>query len=730
MEQNIRDMLEGLGDLDTSHYDLDQIMAEFGKQTAYEQPAEDLTEPEPLPEPEPKPIAEPEPEHMSDTAPLPEPPAPVPLPETGQLPIPGMEPLPEAPKKRKKKKAEPIPEPDPDPEPESEDEAEDESDPLLSMEDIVAGTVGAVLEEQAEARQEETRQLKRKQRKNENSYRTKTKLRIASDEEDDDLQAAEPSMAEATIRMKRLRKRTFRLAIATSILSLLYWTLEMLPRYDLRIPYCSDIPMVPPLVCLGLQVVIMICAWPVFARAGQELKEGRLGWGVALSLGSLSTLLDTVTVIFSLLPQRCDGQSFGSVSVVALTLALWGLCFEAIAYRDTFRLAALGQPAYVVDTGPNGAVKGTGSSGSFYNRAVSEDTASAWHRLLIPVFLTAAVVFALLSSWGQGNSHNFLWCFSAILTSGTAFSLPLVYSLPFARLASRLGKSGGAVAGSYGAQQLSRCREIILGDSDLFPPGSVRMLGKKVIAEDRKKVASYAGSLAEELGACYAPLMRAFMQEEGAKTQPLVHFHIHDDGGASASIKGETVILGSAFTLRKQAVRLPRALEQKEGLYLAIDGQLSAIFALEYTSREGVEWALHAMKRNNITPLLALRDGALSPKFLKQKFGSDGGAILLDAAARSSLAQPGRSMEPRPNGLLYREGLAPFFEVVAGGKRLARVMRQSNFISLLGCTCGTLLAYYLVFSGSVSLLTPSLLMIFLLLWLIPVLLLGWSVDRI
>ena len=81
-----------------------------------------------------------------------------------------------------------------------------------------------------------------------------------------------------------------------------------------------------------------------------------------------------------------------------------------------------------------------------------------------------------------------------------------------------------------------------------------------------------------------------------------------------------------------------------------------------------MEWALDAMRRNGITPLLALRDGALNPKFLKQKFGSDGGAILLDAAAKSNLARAPYDSDPKPNGLLYREGLAPFFEVVAGGK--------------------------------------------------------------
>ena len=88
-----------------------------------------------------------------------------------------------------------------------------------------------------------------------------------------------------------------------------------------------------------------------------------------------------------------------------------------------------------------------------------------------------------------------------ILTAGTALSLPVVYGLPFFRLAERLGRSGGAVAGAYGASQLDRCREMVLTDSDLFPPGCVRLKKTTIYEDDRQKVAVFAGSLAEELNA-------------------------------------------------------------------------------------------------------------------------------------------------------------------------------------------------------------------------------------
>ena len=679
--QNTGDLLEGLGELpevDPSLYDIDQILAEFGGGAAAEEavPAAEAAPPTEAAEPSAEEAA---------------PPAPPEIPA----------------------------------EPEPPEEGEEE--PLLSMEDIVTGTVSAVLEEQEERRQELTRRLKRQQRRSDSVYRTRTKAR-PEPREAAPFQEEEPDLGETGRRMKVRRHRLHRLAAAASLLTLVHWALYLAQAYGLAIPYYAELPALRLGLSALLQGAVLACGWPLFVRAARGLGQLRADWALPAVLSALAALADTLTA--PLLAERCAGQSLGGAAMAAVAVALWGASYEAAALWETFRIAALGQPGYVVDTGPDGAVKAAGSIRSFYHRTVSESCAARWQGLLLPVTLTGALVFAVLCSVGQGRPQDFLWSLSAILCAGAALGLPLAYGLPFFRLARRLGKSGGAVAGSYGAEQLSRCREMLLGDGDLFPPGSVRLLGKKILCDDRRKAAACAGSLAEELGACYAPLLRTFMQEEGARPQPLVHFHIHEDGGASASIHGETAILGSAATLRKQGVRLPRAMEQKEGLYLAIDGELAAVFSLAYEAKEGVEWALHAMRRNGITPLLALRDSALSPKFLKQKFGSDGGAILLDAAARSSLAQPGRTMVPRPNGILYREGLAPFFEVVAGGKRLAQTERLCTLISLLGAVVGTLLGYYLAFSGAVTLLTPVLLLVFLLLWLAPVLLLGWSVDRI
>ena len=74
----------------------------------------------------------------------------------------------------------------------------------------------------------------------------------------------------------------------------------------------------------------------------------------------------------------------------------------------------------------------------------------------------------------------------------------------------------------------------------------------------------------------WTPLLRTFMMNEAGRKERLEQFHVHEEGGVSATIRGETAILGTAQLLRKMSVRLPRSLERKDAIYLSLDGQLSS----------------------------------------------------------------------------------------------------------------------------------------------------------
>ena len=605
------------------------------------------------------------------------------------------------------------------------EESPAEEDALPAMEAVVASTVESVLAE----RKDQARRYQKQRRKNQHQQEKIHRSNAERAADTVDFSQPEPSLAEATVRQKRRFRRLRKTAMVVSFLTLAAWVPAVLAAFGIEIPYYSQDLRISAAVGAALQLAACAVGWGVFSLAASHLAKGKVTCHLAVVLCNMVTLLDTATAPF--LSGRLAAASLGGISMAALSLDLWGECWHAGALKEGFRLVALGRPAYVADLTENGAAKRSGSAEGFYSRTVREDEALGWQSLLLPVVLMASLVFGVLASFGQGCASNFLWCWSAILSAGTALSLPFAYSLPYFRLAKRLGKSGCAVAGLYGARQLSYSRELLVGDEDLFPAGTMRMEGMKIIAEDRRKVAAYAGSLARVYGGTWPGLFEAFMQAEGATQQRMEEFHVHQEGGVSAVIRGETVVLGIANLIRKMSIRLPKSLEWKDGLFLAVDGELVAIFGVVYEPADSVAWALEAMRRNRLTPLLATRDPNLHPKFLRTYFGTDGGSVLLDLEERLTLSDPARRRPPlRPNALLYREGLAPFLEAVAGSRRLCRAVAAGNLITLFACVLGTLLSFYLMFMDRASMLTPLQLLVFLALWMVPVLLLAWNTDRI
>ena len=69
----------------------------------------------------------------------------------------------------------------------------------------------------------------------------------------------------------------------------------------------------------------------------------------------------------------------------------------------------------------------------------------------------------------------------------------------------------------------------------------------------------------------------------------------------------------------KRAYGRPRNLGLKTGMYLSVDGTLVAVFAVKYMPAENVDWALHALHHSRITPVLAVRDGNITPALLGKR---------------------------------------------------------------------------------------------------------------
>ena len=590
----------------------------------------------------------------------------------------------------------------------------------ITLEDVVGSTVDAVMEEDA---QEPLLRPRRGLFARRRLVETEELYAPPEPEPEEipeiDTIGPEPELADAAADYRAEAKRRRRPLLAAALAALLPVVPLVIEAYGYQIQYWTHNAAVQSGILLACLLVVSVLARQVFAKAFSMLAQKHCTSELLAVISAVVMAADCVARL--LLPERSDAACYAPVGCFALVFAMWGGARESRGMWDTFRMAATDdEPPYLVTETEKGACKQAGSVPGFYTTALRENAAAIWQTALMPVVLVASIVFAGLSSLGQGRGDDFLLNWSAILGAGTTFALPLCWGMPFSKLAAHFHKAGCAVAGWCGAEKISRRRAMILTDGDLFPPGTIQLNGVKVFGEDLAKVSSYAASMARAADCGLQRLFDGLLRSEGGHYQKVDDFSFYEEGGYSATIRGESVLLGTASFMRKMEVRLPAGINLRTGIFLSMDRQLAAVFAVKYNASENVDFALRMMRRSRITPILASRDPNVTPALLKRKFHK-GVKVefpsLTDRVAYSE-AELDRGM---PRALLFREGLLPYAEAVVGSRRLCKAVRRATALSVLGSAAGTLLAFYLVFQGAYNLLTPLALLVFLLLWTLPVL---------
>lgn len=529
--------------------------------------------------------------------------------------------------------------------------------------------------------------------------------------------------------LKSLRARTilcFLLALVT-----LYLTLAG----PLGLPALTGDAALNLYVIASFHIIALVLCYDAVAGAVTAPFKGGMGMDLVVVLGNLFALADTLTIpTFGAAALR---QSFCGPACLALWGVMLGNLQKQRGQRLCCRAAAAASSPYLVTrdegkwNGRDTYIKWSGQAAGFGSQVQAPDGAQRIYKVMAPLLLLAALLFALISSVGRGRTGDLLWCLAAILTAAAPISATLAFGGPWKKLSVRLTRSGAALAGWRGVTNTTGSANLILTDTDLFPNGSVTLNGVKVFGDfPIDKVVADAATLIRDSGCGLENLFDQLLRQQGSTYRRGENFTFYEGGGVSETIRGEQVLVGSAAFMVLMEVPLPTGLKVKNAVFCAIDGELAGIFALHYELPGAVPDAIDSLIRNRITPVLATRDFSLIPANLRQKFKLPSDKMEYPAVdRRRALSDPDQEHSDTLTAVLCREGLGPYAEAVVGGRRLRSGVRLAASLCCLGSAVGALLSFYLTFVAAYASLTPGSLLIFLLAWAIPTpLITGW-VDQ-
>ena len=507
----------------------------------------------------------------------------------------------------------------------------------------------------------------------------------------------------------------------------LYLTVDLFP-YPAALT-----PQLRVLLLSAAQGLAMLVGVDALARGLFRLIRLEFGMDTLLVFAAAATLADALTM-YRLDPR--EGQMpYCAAVILGIFLLMRGVRRKRRAQRLACRTAASAAHPYLVTldegrwSGRDTYAKWSGEPIGFGRQMQAADGAERIFFRVCPLLFLACLLLSLAASVGHGAPERLLWCLSATLTASTSLSGALCYALPWLTLTQRLSRSGAAIAGWDGVTATGGSG-ILLTDTDFFPPGCVSLNGIKIFGDfPVDKVVSDTATLIRDSGSGLDKIFHDLLRAQGCVYRRASELTVYE-GGLSAVIRNQQVLVGSAAFMGLMEITLPQGLHVKNAVFCAIDGELAGIFALNYTLHGNLEPSLNSLIRNRVTPIMATRDFNLIPAMLRQRFKLPVDRMEFPPVERRlELSSEEQSHSDILTAVLCREGVAPYSEAVVGAARLRRAVRTAAVLACLGALAGLVLAFYLTFVGSYSSLSASNLLVFLVMWLVPTPLIAGMVNR-
>ena len=477
------------------------------------------------------------------------------------------------------------------------------------------------------------------------------------------------------------------------------------------------------LVMAAIAAVQVLLAYDVLLRGVLQCMRLQFDHTSLLTLTALATVLDSVSALIS------GRVPFSAVLSVELTAALWGELELRTAKRKTMRaVCAMEQPVAAVREekawhGKDCIFRAEADVNKFVYQLELPDATRRVMRIFAPVTAGLTLALAVLSALRPGG--DFLWAWTAMLLAGYPVGILIAYPRPFAIFSRRLSRSGAAVAGWQGARDLGGECAVAIEDADLFPPENVTLNGMKIYSDRYvPQIIGYAAAVVETAGSGLVPLFQQIRKNQNGRHYTVDTFRRYEGGGLGAEIGGDVVLMGSLAFMKLMRVRMPEGTRLRQAVYMAINGELAAVFALNYDPAPAVRAGLLSLTHmNGLLPILATRDFMITPQFLKHRYKLSPDRIEFPTVEeRARLSAPEAVRDPKQGALMVRPSFQCFTAAVVGARSMRSATRGAMAISMVGGVIGTAVLFLLTFIGSPQAVSAWNLLIYALLWLLPTLL--------
>jgi hypothetical protein len=352
----------------------------------------------------------------------------------------------------------------------------------------------------------------------------------------------------------------------------------------------------------------------------------------------------------------------------------------------------------------------------YYKPTAPERRLELFALLALLVSAGLAIYVGIRSGWGAA-----MQVLSAALLAAIPASSLIIISRPIAILESRLHRLGAVLCGWKGIREAGRVVVYPLEHNDLFPADCAKMNGVKFYGTvDPGRVVVYATALIAHDG---DGMMRVFSHLPRSRN---IHQHqvtefLPYPGGITGLVDGWKVMVGTQEFLAEMGIPVPQEAQIPQAVYASVDGQFSAVFALQYSRSKSSAAALRTLcGYRRVKAVLTASDFLLTDQFIGSKLAVNVRRMVFpEREVRQKLAATPIPEDAPVLALVTKSGLAPKAYALTGARALRATLNIGSVIHILAGAAGLVAVAVMAFTGALDILSAQNLLAYSLVWLVP-----------
>ena len=351
------------------------------------------------------------------------------------------------------------------------------------------------------------------------------------------------------------------------------------------------------------------------------------------------------------------------------------------------------------------------ASDDFVEQSLSERASERRARKVACVLLAAAVLSGVAFLLFGSGINCAVAAAAAVLCMGAPLSSVLVPGLAALRLQRAAAAVGAVVPGWAAIEELGGIDTIELDADDLFTADSVTLEDIRIFKGGRiDRAILYAASVLNESCDTLRGLFSQIIEDRTDILFPVKDLEQHTGMGFSAWCDNNRILIGTRRYMEQEGVTLPEQdyedSHSKNGelqiLYLAVSGNLHAMFVLRYVGGRNVARSLASLQRENIRLLVTSKDPSLTARHITEAYHLPEGMVTVLDGEQCQAIEAADAAPEKPKCCLYHHrGFASLTGGLQAADQAQNAETSATTVQLVSVCFSVFIAVLLTYAGSI-----------------------------